>query len=301
MSTPEKTSFRKMAKRPNRALLARLVVFGAAVQSCAAAAPNLFLVSRSPDNDVVRLLLGVKAGVRIARVATANAALTAAGPGDAVLLLADGYPAVRTAVPTNLSLVARARGIRAYVEFPDTADPAAALSWKQRAVVTTPELEPHGLRRLRILQLQEPVAVDVCGSAGRAAPATTRDGRSNGTSAACAAACNSSLVSFAQVAGVDSATFGVTDAERTPLLYFNDSSSRVLLAASKLSNMASGRYAPHDAWRQLWGFILVSLLQEHACHRKSAFLPCSLRLFVQFVPVTELKWLHSKMCLSGHL
>lgn len=117
-----------MAKRPNRALLARLVVFGAAVQSCAAAAPNLFLVSRSPDNDVVRLLLGVKAGVRIARVATANAALTAAGPGDAVLLLADGYPAVRTAVPTNLSLVARGEEGRAAGEG---GEPGCATNWKR--------------------------------------------------------------------------------------------------------------------------------------------------------------------------
>jgi hypothetical protein len=196
------------------------------LSSCGGA--RMFLVSRDPNNDVVRLL---KNTASAERVSDAASAIGRAGPGDAVLLLADGYPTARTAVPWNLSLAARARGFRAYVEFPDQAAPATALSWKQRAVVTSSDLAAHGLGELRILQLMDPVAVDWCGGSGCARP----------RAASCELACNGTLVSFAQVAGVDSATFGVTDAERAPLLCRNG--TRVLVSASKLSCMVSGRYA----------------------------------------------------------
>jgi hypothetical protein len=138
-------------------------------------------------------------------------------------------------------------------QFPQTAEsmPDQALSWKQRAVVTTSELETRGLGALRILQLQDPVTVAWCGAGGNCSGTTNPE---------CKSACDGALLSFAQIAGVERAVFGLTDAERTPLLFRNGSTGQVLVAASKLSNMISARYAPQEAWRRLWSFLLADLL-----------------------------------------
>jgi hypothetical protein len=214
-----------------------------------AATASTIYITGALNNDVARLLLANPPGnATVKRTATAAVAIAAAGPGDAVLLLADGYPAQRTAIPADLQRSAATKGFRAYMEFPSDPAPSNALSWKQRAVVTTHELAACGLDQFRILQLQDPIAVDWCGAAQRCA----------NPDSACANACNNSLLSFAQIAGVDTAAFGVKASERIPLLFRQSAS--VLVAAAKLSNMASGRYAPQEAWRQLWGSILDELL-----------------------------------------
>lgn len=207
-----------------------------------AMAKSTIYISAKSSNDIVSLLAQT---TNAKRVDNADAAVAAAGSGDAVLLLAENNPDQRTAFPANLQRMAESKGFRAYVEFPEDLAPSHALSWKQRCVVTTTELAAHGLNKMSILQLQDPVAVDWCGAARCANPI-------------CAKACNSSLVSFAQVAGVNRAVFGVSNAERIPLLFRN--SSRVLVAAAKLSNVATGRSAPQEAFRALWNSILEQLL-----------------------------------------
>ena len=146
--------------------------------------------------DVVRLL-DSKLGMPAQRVEDAEKAVAAARSGDAVLLLADGCPSVRTSIPINVALAARERRFRAYVEFPASDATADTLSWNQQAVVSSSKLEAHGFDQLRIPQR---VAVNWCG-AGRCA--ATRN------SSVCANACNDTFVSFAQVAGVDRAVLGL--------------------------------------------------------------------------------------------
>jgi len=209
------------------------------VVALAAAAAARVLVVGPDANDVVRLLA---AHPNATRSPDAAAALGAAAPGDAVLLLAPAAPA-RTPVPPGLAAAAAAGGFRAYVEFPDDGFPAAPRSWKDRVVVASSNLSAAGLDPLRILQLQDPVGVDYCagGSCGAA-----------NASSACGRACAAAAVVFARVAGVDRAAYGL-DAH-APLLFANGSG--VLVAAAALSNVTTGRSAPADAWRALWSWVL---------------------------------------------
>ena len=129
------------------------------------------------------------------------------------------------------------------------------LSWTKRAVVTSDLAHVHGLDRWRILQLQGPAqAIQWCPDCG------------DGASAVCRQLCNTSVLCAAQVAGFDSAVFGATPADLTPLLFqwrgdahAMGAGPPVWVSATGLSNMVRGRYAPQDAWLSLWEFLLDQL------------------------------------------
>ena len=132
-----------------------------------------------------------------------------------------------------------------------------ALSWKLRAVVTTDTLP--GLDRWQILQPQSPTVVPWCPSCGARA------------SRGCRAVCDGTLLAAAQVAGVGTAAFGADADAQMPLLFHlpapantttalpgepTTPSPPLLVAATKLSSMVTGRFGPKAAWRQLWTGIL---------------------------------------------
>ncbi|MBM3494511.1 MAG: hypothetical protein FJX72_09375, partial [Armatimonadetes bacterium] len=171
---------------------------------------------------------------RFARSPTADQAVDSAPPGGAVLILADGYPHERTPLPADLYDRARARGLRLYVEYPshgpgiESGKPVRGV-W-ERAVVSS-DAFGEALPRLRIL------GVHGC----RAIPA--RSGRPD--------------IVLARVAGFDTALFGLP--ERTwPLLYEPDDG--LIVATTKLSSFVAGRYAPTDAWAEVWRHILCGLM-----------------------------------------
>src|SRR5690242_1843896 len=68
--------------------------------------------SCNQDNDLFRLLPGSE------RVDTPAEAIERADEGTGVLILADGYPQQRTAIPADLFDRARAKHLRLYVEYP---------------------------------------------------------------------------------------------------------------------------------------------------------------------------------------
>lgn len=214
---------------------------------------NQIYVVGPSTNDLLQLLLS-SSSTATHHVANASTAITAARQGDLVLILADGYPAARTHIPPGgysaLERAAEQGGFGVYVEYPQDHVSAVPLSWKQRSVVTSSMLSEFGLDAMRILQLQDPVAVDWCANATHKC-----DDPPLGTM--CAMGCNSSLLSFAQVAGVDRAAFGVSDGERIPLLV--NYSRNLLVSSSPLSIMVTARFAPQDAWHALWTFILNSM------------------------------------------
>jgi len=155
-------------------------------------------------------------------------------------------------VPPDLEQAAQRGGFKAYVEYPqdDSTFPTFSLSWKQRAVVTSSALSGFGLDAMRILQLQDPMVVNWCAN-------STKKCEDPVLNTTCARACSASLLSFAQIAGVDTAVFGVSDNERIPLLV--NYSSNLLVASSPLSIMVTARFAPQDAWHALWTFILSTM------------------------------------------
>jgi hypothetical protein len=193
--------------------------------------PRLVFVCRA-ENDLYRAICsGMKR--RFARFDAADPALAAAPKGGSLLLLADGYPIARTAVPEGLAARASERGVRLFLEYPERGpgvrQGAAQTAGWRRAVVASEALP--GLPKLRILGLHN----------FRYAPA---------------AAERADLVA-ARVAGFDKALFGLP-ADAAPLLYA-DAETGTVVATTSLSHFASGRYAPTSAWEPLWQAIVARL------------------------------------------
>jgi hypothetical protein len=81
----------------------------------AAAVPTIVAVT-AKGNDLVGVLKACGAAVTVRP--TAAAGLAASSAGDLLMLLADGYPFVRTEVPADVVAGAAARGVKMYIEFP---------------------------------------------------------------------------------------------------------------------------------------------------------------------------------------
>jgi len=189
---------------------------------------NLFLACRK-DNDLYGVLKAN--GVPCRRFVSPSRAVQAAPEGAGVMVLADGYPQVATPIPRGLYAAAAKKKQRMYVEFP-AALPGAAMAaprettW-ERAVVASDAFAP-GLERLRI------VAIHGC----RFVPAHAE---------------NPHLV-VARVAGFDHAVYGLPP-EVFPILYEHECGS-LLVSTTKLSQFVTARYAPVEAWRTVWQWIL---------------------------------------------
>ncbi|MBI2298054.1 MAG: discoidin domain-containing protein [Armatimonadetes bacterium] len=173
------------------------------------------------DNDLVR---AVPRGSPAERHATAAAAVDAA-PEGAGLLLLDG-----AAVDEGLLRRAAARRLRVYVEEP-AAFPGVSFSTPRRAGVergvVASDFAAPGLPRGRILGL--------------------------GSVAYRSVAAEHPWLVLARVAGLDTAVFGLPETA-VPLLF--EARPGVLVATAPLSRFVAGRYAPAEAWEQLWEAIL---------------------------------------------
>lgn len=199
---------------------------------------TLILVSRE-SNDLCNVLR--ESGVAFHRAGSPEAALAQAAPGSSILILADGYPERPTTVDPAIYAAARERGVRLYVEFPDHAPPfpkgeAAAPAihtpgW-ERVVVASGAFAP-ALERLRILMAHDCRFVEI-----DAAPAQ-----------------HTLHLVLARVAGYDTAVYGLPE-DVYPLLWETPDGA-LMVAATKLSHVVTGRYAPPEAWRAIWRRILA--------------------------------------------
>lgn len=177
-------------------------------------------VKCAPDNDLWRVLTA--SGIQARRFDTAAEAIHRAPRGSGVLILADGYPDRTETVAPDLFDRAAAKKLRLYIEYPSSlpghtvGQPRGARF--ERAVVVS---------RLRILGLHDCHYVPI-------------------------AAANPEIV-IARVAGFDRAVYGLPEHDVFPIL-FND--RRLMVAATKLSQFVTARYAPAEAWRQIWVRIL---------------------------------------------
>jgi hypothetical protein len=208
--------------------------------AAAAAEPAHVWFACSPENDLYR---AVAAGdARTARLDHAADAIERAEPRSAVLVLADGYPARRTRVDPVVLERAKAKGLRLYVEYPESL-PGFELgatrrtTW-ERAVVASDALG-RDLPRLRILAIHD------C----HFMPARRADG----------AGVNDASLVVARVAGYDTAVYGLPK-ERHPILF--RAPGGILVATTKLSHFVSGRYGPAGDWPVLWRHIFAQLAPD---------------------------------------
>lgn len=204
------------------------VAVAAAAQPPAAAARLVFACAA--DNDLYVAMAA--AGAKPPRFDAAAEAVAAAAEGSGVLLLADGYPANRTAVDPAVLAEAARKKLRVYVEYPESLPdlelgPPRRAGW-ERTVVASDTFGP-ALEKMRILMVQD------C----HFLPTEAADPH---------------LV-LAKVAGYDTAVFGLPPEGVWPLL-FTHPRGDVLVATTKLSQFVTGRYAPSDAWPPVWKMVL---------------------------------------------
>ncbi len=149
-----------------------------------------------------------------------------------MLILADGYPQQVTEIPARVFAAAEAKSIRLFVEYPGALPGLTVGTPKPMRfarVVIASDFFGEKLKKLRILAVHglqlAPVNVE-----------------------------RSHMVA-ARVAGFDHAVYGLP-AETAPIL-FQIPNRNVLVATTKLSHFVTGRYAPQDAWREIWRSILA--------------------------------------------
>ncbi len=190
----------------------------------------------SPENDL--FLVAAANGMATQRFETPEAAIEASTPGSGVLLLADGYPAKTTVLDAALFEKAARKRLRLYVEYPSflpglaTGAPRGT-QW-ERAVIASDVFSP-GLAKLSIL------AIHGC----RFVPVKAE---------------HPDIV-IGRVAGFDTAVYGLPK-ESFPVLCElpkQEGAGEVLVATTKLSHFLTGRYAPVDAWREVWHHVLTWL------------------------------------------
>jgi hypothetical protein len=205
--------------------------------SLTAAAKPLPLVFRCAEgNDLYRAVTA--GGARCARYDSPDEAVEKAPRGAGVLILADEYPAHQTPVTAALFEKAARKRLRLYVEYPAVVpgqSPGAPREpqW-ERAVVASGAFGP-AFPKLRILALHKISYVPL-------------------------EAANPDLV-LARVAGFDTAVYGLPEKDVHPILFEH---AGVLVAATKLSQFVTARYAPLEAWGPVWKNILGRLVGPRA-------------------------------------
>jgi hypothetical protein len=189
---------------------------------------SLILVC-SETNDLCAALSGSR--IPFTRHDSPEDALESAADGDGLLLLADGYPDARTRLLPEALGTAAGRSLRLFIEYPDalptdSLDKVRLPGWG-RVVVSSDVFGPTlGLHRIlmahdcRILEAEAP----------------------------------DPLLVSARVAGFDRAVYGLPE-DSVPILY--EASPDLLVATTKLSQFVTGRYAPPEAWRAVWNWILT--------------------------------------------
>ena len=194
------------------------------------------LLSCRPDNDLLRVMR--QNGVEVARFDTPRAAVDSAGYGAGILLLADGYPKQTTPLDAVLLEAASRKNLRLYVEFPSwlpdsepraitylrTGDYGAVI---ERTVVASDAFGPE-LPRRRIVMIHDCHYLSV-------------------------EADHPHLV-LGRVEGYDSAAYDMPS-PAAPIL-FEHPCGNLLVAATKLSQFVTSRYAPYEAWPFVWRMIL---------------------------------------------
>ncbi len=222
---------------PGALLLLSAALFLGAYRSAPAkqgTAPLTFCCSA--ENDLY-VALGK---TRYPRFQTPYAAIENAAPGSGVLLLADDYPARRTALdPAGFDLAAQ-KNLRVFIEYP-AAVPGLELAaprttvW-ERLVVSSDMFAP-AVPRLHILAAHDCHFVPVSGSLA------------------------ADLV-VARVAGYDAAVYGLPAKGVAPIL-FGLPARRLVVATTRLSSFVTGRYAPACDWPIVWERILSALDPQH--------------------------------------
>lgn len=187
------------------------------------------IICSSSKNDVVTLL---KANAVPCQLYTDPAeAVHAAAKGGGIMFLADDYPSQKVRLPDSIFLLARQKQLRIYIEYPASLPrrniPDTVITERLDRAVVTSDIFTSRLMPMSILGINDCHVVPV-------------------------KAINPFIV-LGKVAGFDKAVYGIEDVKTYPLLF---QKNNLLIAATRLSSFATGRYEPEASWKIVWQYIL---------------------------------------------
>lgn len=186
----------------------------------------------SVKNDLYIVLK--QEGFEIRTFDSPSVAITKAPRGAAVFIVADGYPEVRNEIDPALLKKAKNKKLKVYLEYPASLPglevPKEPVHTKLERGVITSDVFGGQLKPMSILGINDCYVL----------PVEVQD----------------PLIVLAKVAGLDKAEYGIADVETFPLLFEKENT---LIAMTKLTNFITGRYGPHEAWKQVWTHIVSSM------------------------------------------
>ncbi len=180
-------------------------------------------------NDLYVLLH--KNDVAMTVYSTPRQAISHAMKGTGVLILADSYPGHKTSISSQLLGIAKKKGIRLYIEYPaslpgmNIQDTIVATRFERGVVVS--DVFGENLKPMSIL------GINGC----HVIPVNVKD----------------PLIVLGRVAGFDEAIYGLDGVKTYPLLFRK---GNMLVAMTRLSSFATGRYEPEAYWKTVWQYIL---------------------------------------------
>ena len=183
----------------------------------------------SPDNDLYVILK--KESIQLIRFDTPEAAVENASEGSGVLIVSDTYPASPPNIKPEVFEKAKRKRLRLYIEyhtFPALSNTTDSIfkSTLERGVITS-NVFGDALKPMSIVSINDCHLISV-------------DEKNP-------------LMVLGKVAGFDKAEYGINDIKTYPLLFQKDN---MLVATTKLSDFATGRYGPEQSWKQVWNYII---------------------------------------------
>lgn len=199
-------------------------------------------ISCEEGNDLYRVMK--ENNIPCIRFESPEEAIHHAKEGGAVMILAQGYPAETVSLDSMLYQEIEQKQLRMYIEYPTSVPgyPTKGIRdthW-ERAVVSSDAFGSQ-LETNRILMIHGGQYVEM--------------------------ELDNPDIVLARVAGFDSAVYGIPQAV-TPVLgkvdLSPDEGGEIYISTTKLSHFVTGRYAPTEAWSEIWGSLLGWLMADNS-------------------------------------
>ncbi|MEO8961494.1 MAG: hypothetical protein ABI325_06420 [Ginsengibacter sp.] len=183
----------------------------------------------SASNDLYVLLS--KENLKLKRFDSPEAAINQASKGTGILFVSDSYPKISPDIKPSALEKAKKKGLRLYIEYSSSftqSDKKDSIfkATLERGVVTS-DVFGKKLKQMSILGINGCHLIPVNVS--------------------------NPIIVLGKVAGFDKAEYGINDIKTHPLLFQKDN---MLVATTKLSDFATGRYGPEQSWKQVWNYII---------------------------------------------
>lgn len=198
---------------------------------------TLFVTGKETSDIITVLKLN---GIKYRFVKEPSQAIVLSEENDAILMLSDGYPIERVPLSVGDYRSIYNKRLRVFVEYPGRIENlrmAVGLETSEtkleRGIINTTKIS--GLDSLKLLSVNHASIIHIKSDL-------------------------SPLAVISKVAGFDSAEYGYHDVPALPLLIQSDN---IMVASTRISEFAKGRFAPERAWKGVWQYIVGFLLDRH--------------------------------------